>query len=242
MHPFIQYQLHSLFMTSRQRSRRSRSAEKYETYELNNPGSYGSVHCLDYYKCIFLHIPKTAGLAVSKTLFGSHGPSHLNYDWFVQNFGMQTVRAYYKFTFVRNPWDRLHSAYFFLKKGGINEENAMFAQQHLSHINSFEQFVMEWLDEESVDSYWHFIPQYKFITSSNNPDKIMADFVGRFEHLDTDFNIVANNLGLKDVKLKHVNSNSEKVSTYITDYTPEMIDKVAKLYQQDVKLLGYQFR
>jgi hypothetical protein len=241
MHPFIQYQLHSLFMTSKEQSRRRRSAEKYLNNEINNSGNYGSIHCLDYYKCIFLHIPKTAGLAVSKTLFGSHGPSHLNYGWFVENFGIHTVKAYYKFTFVRNPWDRLHSAYFFLKKGGINEDNVEFAQKNLSHLNSFEQFVMEWLDEQSMDSYWHFIPQYKFITSSKNPNNIMADFVGRFENLDNDFKIVANRLGFKNISLKYVNVNSEKGSTYLKDYSKEMIDKVADLYRQDIQLLNYKF-
>jgi hypothetical protein len=242
MHPLIQYHWHSLFMTSKERRRRKRSAEKYLMHEMNNPGNYGSVHCLDYYKCIFLHVPKTAGLAVSKTLFGSHGPSHLNYDWFVENFGAQTVKAYYKFTFVRNPWDRLHSAYFFLKKGGINEDNMEFAKKYLSHINSFEQFVLEWVNETTIDSYWHFIPQYKFITSATEPAKIMTDFTGRFENLDNDFRVLAGKLGFKNKTLQQVNVNSEKTSSYINDYSKEMIDKVAMVYHQDVELLGYNFK
>jgi len=242
MTPFWQYQLYSLLIPGGQKRRRKRAADKYERLEMNAPGEYGSTHCLDYYKCIFLHIPKAAGLSISQTLFGNFGPCHLRYDWFVKHFGAETTKAYYKFTFVRNPWDRLHSAYHFLKKGGINEDNVEFAKRRLSHISSFEQFVHEWLNEETIDEYWHFVPQYKFITVAENPDRIMADFTGRFETLDDDFKRLIKLLGFKHVNLVHINSNSEKQKRYITEYSKEMIVKVGNLYQQDINLLGYDFK
>lgn len=242
MHPFIQYRYHSLFMTRKERRIRNRAIAQYEKEEMPNPGNYGSVNCLHYYKCIFFHIPKAAGLSVSKTLFGSLGPCHITYDWYVEHFGQHVVDAYYKFTFVRNPWDRLHSAYFFLKGGGINAEDKIFSEKYLNDVTSFEDFVMNWLSEEKLDLYWHVMPQYKFITSSADSRKIMVDFLGRFENLDHDFRVVTNKLGFKNSSLANVNVNKEKSSNYIKDYTNEMIDKVAKLYQQDIKLLGYQFK
>lgn len=100
-------------MSRKERVRRKHSASTYLRHEINNHGDYGSIHCLDYYKCIFLHVPKAAGISISKTLFGNLGPCHITYDWFEQNLGLVTIKAYYKFTFVRNPWDRLYSAYSF---------------------------------------------------------------------------------------------------------------------------------
>jgi hypothetical protein len=242
MHPFIQYHFNSLLMTGKERWRRKRAVEKYENDEMNNPGDYGSVNCLHYYKCIFFHIPKAAGLSVSKTLFGSLGPCHITYDWYVENFGRHTVNAYYKFTFVRNPWDRLHSVYFFLKKGGVNAEDEKFAEKYLNNVNSFEDFVMNWLSEDKLDMYWHLMPQYKFITSAKDENKIMTDFLGRFENVEKDFGRITSILGFKNVKLENVNDNKEKISSYINDYSEEMIDKVADLYGQDIELLKYNFK
>jgi len=241
MHPFIQYHFNALFMTGKERRCRKRSIEKYVNEEMNNPGDYGSVNCLHYYKCIFFHIPKAAGLSISKTLFGSLGPCHITYDWYVENFGIHTVNAYYKFTFVRNPWDRLHSAYFFLKKGGVNAEDKKFAEKYLNNINDFEDFVMNWLTEDKLDMYWHLMPQFKFITSAKDRDKIIVDFLGRFEDLQNDFSDITSKLGFKNAKLENVNGNKEKLSSYINDYSKEMIDKVADLYHQDIQLLNYKF-
>lgn len=228
-------------MTSKERRVRNRAVAQYRENEMHNPGNYGSVNCLHYYNCIFFHIPKAAGLSVSKTLFGSLGPCHITYDWYVEHFGQHTVNAYYKFTFVRNPWDRLHSAYFFLKKGGINHEDKSFAEQYLSSIISFEDFVLNWLTEDKLDLYWHIMPQYKFITSSADCRKIMVDFLGRFENLEQDFNMVTNRIGFKNVKLENVNVNQQKLTAYTKDYSKEMIDKVAEIYSRDIELLEYSF-
>src|SRR3954454_22051651 len=85
--------------------RRSESAQYYKNVELLNPGNYMSTHCFDYYKCIFIHIPKTAGLSVSKTLFGNYAGTHLGIDHYIATLGRKTVEEYFKFAFVRNPWD-----------------------------------------------------------------------------------------------------------------------------------------
>lgn len=128
-----------------------------------------------------------------------------------------------------------------MKNGGINADNLAFAQNNLIHINSFEQFVMEWLNEETLNSYWHFIPQYKFITSERNRSKIMADFVGRFENLETDFNIISKRLGFHNLTLKKENVNNTNGKNYSVHYSKEMQLKVAELYLHDVNLLQYDF-
>ena len=70
--------------------------------------------------------------------------------------------SYFKFTFVRNPYDRLFSAYTFLKKGGINDQDNNFAKKYLSEYNSFDNFVKFGLIKPEVLSWVHFKPQKDF--------------------------------------------------------------------------------
>lgn len=238
----IKMKLHALKIYIKQYKRRIRSANFYKKHELNNPGDYSSTNCFDYYKCIFIHIPKTAGLSMSKTLFGNYAGTHHEITYYLNKFGRKTVNNYFKFTFVRNPWDRLFSAFNYLKNGGINEIDAKFSSDHLSSISNFEEFVLNWLNEDTILIYWHFIPQYRFITTAKNRDLIMVDFVGRFENLNEDFNSVCKILNFQNARLLKLNEserNSDK--SYKEFYTKEMIDKVSELYKLDIALFNYTF-
>jgi hypothetical protein len=222
--------------------RRNGSARYYKNFELNNPGNYMSTHCFDYYKCIFIHIPKTAGLSISKTLFGNYAGSHLNIDHYIITLGRKTVDEYFKFAFTRNPWNRLYSAFCFLKQGGMNEEDRQFEKKYLSDINSFEFFVMNWLNETTMLLYWHFIPQFHFITSKENRDKPMVDFIGRFENLENDFMHVCKILKIDNKNLAKENINKTHATrSYIEMYNAAMIEKVAHLYKKDISLFNYSF-
>src|SRR5258706_16293188 len=77
----------------------------------------------DEHRCIFVHIPKCAGNSVTKSLsqFGGFDCGHTNLKRFQIMFGPEEFNRYFKFAFVRNPYDRLFSAFLFMKKGGTNE-------------------------------------------------------------------------------------------------------------------------
>lgn len=203
-----------------------------------------STHCFDYYKCIFIHIPKTAGLSVSKALFGNFAGTHLNIDHYLTSFGRHTVMNYFKFTFVRNPWDRLYSAFSFIKSGGLNEDDKAFEQQYLSDCHDFNTFIMEWMDEENMLMYWHFMPQYHFITSIQDRSRILVDFIGRYENLEADFAQVCSKLHVKKPVLNPINVTKPAIRKYAYNemYTPEMRHKVACLYHRDIDMFGYTFQ
>jgi hypothetical protein len=220
--------------------RRKRSAFFFKTKELNNPGNYYSKHCFDYYNCIFIHIPKTAGISISKTLFGNY-TDHADIDWYLKHYDPSTVKQYFKFAFVRNPWDRLYSAYSFLRKGGMYKVDAEFYEKNLSHLNNFEEFVIDWLDAKTVDSFPHFVPQYKFVTSRKERNKILMDFIGRFENLEEDFHRVCKTLKFKNVQLRKENMTDNGYKTYFHAYSKEMKDKVQELYERDIEFFKYSF-
>ncbi len=222
-------------------SRKKKAIKYYARHELLNPGDYYSTNCFDYHKCIFVHIPKAAGLSVCKSLFGNYAGGHRSIDWYVKNFGLRTVQHYFTFTIVRNPWSRLHSSFFYLKKGGLNEYDKEFYEKNLQRIDSFESFVMNWLNEEKLSAYWHFIPQHKFVTRAENPGKIMVDFVGRFEKLEEDFSYICNRLGMPGKVLVKINTIQNDPHAYVTAYNSLMKEKVADLYKKDITLFNYTF-
>ena len=101
------------------------------------------------YKCIFIHIPKAAGTAVTQALFGPVS-RHVPYFEY-EKANPRKFKRYFKFAFVRNPWDRLVSTYFFLKRGGLNEMDRQWAEKNLSVFDNFDSFVRGWVNEENID-------------------------------------------------------------------------------------------
>lgn len=214
--------------------RRIRSRIVYHYFEKRRPGDYISFRAFDYYRCIFIHIPKTAGLSVNKTLFGNLGSNHKGIHYFKKLYSARTFEKYFKFTFVRNPYTRLHSAFLYLKKGGINENDKNWADKYISDIDTFEDFVLHFLNTESIYSYILLYPQSYFITTDEK--KTPLDFIGRFENLHQDFDHIRQVLGIQR-ELKTLNINKQKKALELSE---EVKDKIYMLYKSDFELLGYE--
>jgi hypothetical protein len=199
--------------------------------DLRGRGAYAGV--ADRFRCIFIHIPKTAGNSVALALFGSQS-RHVSYTEYLRA-NPRKFRRYFKFSFVRNPWDRLVSIYFFMKKGGMNDLDRRWSEQNLRGFESFEHFVCEGLEQSHVRSWVHFRPQADFIASDD--DEIMVDFVGRFENLTEDFASVARKVGAGSTLSLTNSSPHEPFASY---YTRRSAEAVARFYERDARLFGYK--
>lgn len=217
--------------------RREKNIKKYNPEQSLNPIFQSSIAVLDYYQCIFIHIPKNAGLSICYTLFGNTGGSHRKIMDYKKIFSPSTFKKYYKFTFVRNPWDRLVSTYFFLKKGGLTEKDKIWADLNISTYSCFEDFVNNWLNEDNISKSLHFQHQYVFLEDENG--NLPIDFIGRFENIEKDFLIISEKLGI-DRELKKSNS-SERNIDYRSYYNDETRRKVLKVYKKDICLFNYNF-
>lgn len=187
-------------------------------------------------KAIFVHIPKCAGVSVNKVLFRNLDGGHRTLEEYSIIFEPEKFNNYFKFTFVRNPWDRVVSAFFFLKKGGYNEKDKAWAEKELKEYIDFDSFVKNWINEENIWKVHHFRPQYHYILDSKN--KISLDFIGYFENICNDFYTISKTLGL-NVKISE--SNASRHKNYMEYYTEETMKIIADVYAKDVKLLGYSF-
>lgn len=187
--------------------------------------------------CIFVHVPKAAGISVAQSLFGCLGGGHLPLRLYELIFTPAQFRSYFKFAFVRNPWSRVYSAYSYLKSGKGNAADREWAVQHLSAFPTFEAFVGTWLTASRCYSEPHFVPQHEFICLRG---RLGLDFVGYYERLEADFSRVSHQLGLH-ADLRWVNRTPQAQSDYREHYTADSKEIVADVYRRDIELLGYDF-
>jgi hypothetical protein len=145
-------------------------------------------------KSIFIHVPKCAGVSISEALYGNLGGGHTTIYEYLYIFSPAEIEQFFKFTFVRNPWDRLLSAYTFLQKGGWGKSDAELFNKELAKFVSFDDFVKNWVNPENVLKHHHvFRPQHCYVVDSKN--KVTVDFLGRFENIDNDFTTICDVLG-----------------------------------------------
>ena len=195
----------------------------------------------DAYKSIFVQIPKNAGSSIVKSLGASNfrrvNLSREGPHWDNGGYKVGTARRlrqlhddiwrdYFKFTFVRNPWDRMVSSWSWLTKTGKVKRMG------------FRKFVMSYpFRHPGAD--WHSLPQHVHICDENG--RSLVDFVGRFENLDSDFEKVCNKVGVKyRGPLPHIKKTKHK--PYWEYYSNSAVERCANIFRKDIELFGYKFR
>ena len=188
---------------------------------------------------IFVHIPKTAGIAVSDALYGEMGGAHAAIDDYMLAFSRREFTNFFKFGFVRNPWDRLVSAYEFLRGGALSKSDYAWYQREIENCGDFKNFVIDWLSSERLFDSIFLIPQYKFVCYPLTT-KCALDFMGRYETLDRDFATISKRLSIK-VSLSALNVSKRESMDYRSYYDSAARDKVAEIYKVDVEKFQYRF-
>lgn len=197
-----------------------------------------SLQGCDQLNCLFVHIPKCAGVSIARALFGDRGAGHLPIWTFELAYEKSEFERWFKFAFVRNPWDRVVSAFHFLKQGGMNDQDAAWAErQGLSRID-FEAFVLNRLSRREVLTFYHFHPQHLYLCDAWG--RVMVDHLARFEHIASEFETIRRRLGATGT-LEHFNRTPERASDFRACYTGAMRRTVAEVYRHDIELLQYHF-
>ena len=138
---------------------------------------------------------------------------------------------YFKFAFVRNPWDRLVSCW--LDKV-IKHNMYRFEKQEREKMREFENFVdyVAGLDIENCDR--HLRLQSRLI------DLNRIDYIGRLETFEADLNHVCKIIGVEESTITRKNAAAKR-QPYQDYYTDAIQAKVRQIYQTDIQLFGYQF-
>lgn len=186
-------------------------------------------------KCIFIHIPKNAGTSVLRSLGYGGGRQHCSYRYYLMSDSAK-FRKYYKFTIVRNPYDRLVSGYWYMKNGGNRRSDMKFKEIIDESFPDFTSFVSGFLNKDRIHEIKIFNPQYIYLY--DHYDVLQVDFIARYENLAEDFLEIGRQLHLGDGELPVINpSNKGDYREYYSD--EKVVERVNYLYRKDFELLNY---
>ena len=208
------------------------------------------------HKCIFVHIQRCGGTSMEKAIVG--------YDlWQSDERREKHILAsqakalyadywdnYFKFSFVRNPWDRMVSMaksypgtwHVKLDKSQkplkILEDDGFKGYKHrFGHPITIER-DRRFYKKDDLTSPRH----VKNAVYLNLLDEDL-DFIGRFENLKEDFAHVAKNIGLNSLDLPHVERKGHKAGGlhYSSYYSEQTKENVRELYAKDIDYFNYDF-
>lgn len=187
----------------------------------------------------FNRIPKSANSTVSVFVAGNSGipsvPGDRVGNWAKYAFPkpseltaeqLEQLDACFKFTFVRNPYTRVLSAYLDKIKTG----------KKMSALPDFYSFC-QYLDRGGLHANAHWAPQSSLLLMPLP----RFDFIGRMESLDRDISVVGDRLGFTptddNVRAGPKATNADKLLTEHLDDRSLLI--LNRLYAGDFDAFGY---
>jgi hypothetical protein len=202
------------------------------------------------HKYIYTKIGKSASTSILKMLesVSNRNDYHRRGHFHLADDITNQTKNYFKFSFVRNPWDRTISRYHYIKEKTLK----LGKFSNPVRTATFEEFVMEperfnkpydWVNRSPnliriFKEMSHFENQIDWLTDIDG--NFLADYVGKIENLKDDLEEVCSILKIPTPEILHVNkSNHEEYIKYYTNN--KMIDAVAKLYERDIKKFNYKF-
>lgn len=212
------------------------------------------------HRFLFVHVAKTGGTSIRAALqplrwkdpyfypqlicsrlssmtghrIGAKFPRHAKIIAAKEMLPQELFDQLFKFAIVRNPWDLQVSSYHHIRR----------ERPHLmTHINNFEQFIHWKLDPERPYQFHidtSIEQQSDYLIDLHG--KLLTDFIGRYENLLDDFNSICGHIGIKPPALPHRRKATDRDKDYRSYYTDALAAKVAAHFQQDIELLGYNFK
>ena len=205
---------------------------------------------IDEHKTIFIHIPKNAGSSV-KTYFKYNSSSNKHRT--IKQIKAENPKAYdsyRKFAIVRNPYDRMVSWYFYLKKEMKKEH--LKGDWRWKSGEHFTSNFKQWVEDPLKDYY----PKWKISNISNSFDDSFEKkdltkcdvsllssqhvwvndtvYILKYENLNEDLN----NFFKEHIDIPIFNNS--KHEHYLNYYDKDSLNIVYHRYKQDFDKFNYK--
>ncbi|MGX9117606.1 sulfotransferase family 2 domain-containing protein [Mesorhizobium sp. BHbsci] len=200
--------------------------------------------------CLFIHIPKNGGTSIEDAIWPDRkarsadqywknaelnrhqkeGLHHLTAAQIRSETGAETFDRMFKFSLVRNPWDKAVSQFLYTKTW----------RQDLRRILGLTRFMSfrSYLRAIQLVDHPQWRPQHLFVDDQDG--NLLVDYVGRFERIREEFSLVSERIGLANVALPHSKKAIRKAD-YHDYYTPETRDMIWNIYRTDIERFEYNF-
>ena len=196
-------------------------------------------------KCIFIHIPRTAGSSIERTLVGK--------DWWTVESKTKHLIAsqakkiyseywndYFKFSFVRNPYSRMLSMTTFDKMRKIYYGDTVSFTGIITdqHINEYKKLFGHPI---LIEHDYRFYKREEVKNETHRENCVYGnildepiDYIGKFETLKEDFKNICNTLGLREKELGKFGHSPHGHSLSV-----EAKSLVSELYDKDFLKYNY---
>lgn len=184
------------------------------------------------HRFIFAHIPKCGGTSIRRWLFEmfqdpllTAWADHLTLADMKKGLLPEVFDSALRFAFVRNPWDRLVSNYFFTRDPSTSQEYHQMAMEM-----SFKEYQYK---SPPMPSQLMWLTDYK--------GQILANYLGRYETFEEDALKIAERLGVTNPP-PLPRSNSSTHDYYTKYYDRELEEFVGRRYKKEIERFGYEFK
>lgn len=156
-------------------------------------------------------------------IYSTNFPGHITAKELRIELPEKVFNNYFKFGFVRNPWDWQVSLYSFM----LNNQNH-YQHKLVKSMKDFDEYI-DW----RVNKDLYFQKDFFFDEEGN----CLVDFIGKLEKLSTDFNKICQKLNLKS-SLPHLNK-SRDTCNFLSHYSVKSFDIISEVYKDDISLFEY---
>lgn len=205
------------------------------------------------HRFIFIHVPKAAGSSIIHALEPhSHRPEQYVINRLLGALGIQVNHfgpyrwrrfrrhssaqerkkhlpnsvydQYFKFAFVRNPWDRLVSSYQYIRRKSCHRRHRI-----VRLMDHFTDYVRHEIGREKFHQTGLLI---------DGSGRIIVDVVGRFEFLQKHFELISRQIGVQVALPWITRTTSHDYREYYDLATARL---VADHWGHDIDRFGYRF-
>jgi chondroitin 4-sulfotransferase 11 len=203
----------------------------------------------DTHQFIFIHIPRTAGMSLRAALGPFADGDNLDFSrvrWereyphftaveISQIVGEDRFLRFFKFAFVRNPWERMVSRYSYLKQFNSRPDEPINERGYYPPASlSFG----EWLTGDTRNAVHPLDLRQQKDWLVRDTSDLAVDFVGHFENLSESIDMINKRLGT-NIMMPHANRSEH--TNYRQYYTEGTRDYVGKLFAKDIETWDYKY-
>ena len=150
---------------------------------------------------------------------------------------LDNYNNYFKFSFVRNPFDWLVSTYLYIKNSKGHNYSQQANGMNFNQWLDFQINTLMKLDRPFGSNKYLFLHQF----IRDEKDNLIVDFVGKTENIDLDMKQVFDRIKNNHLIIPKVNVNIQRNADYRQYYNTESKNLVMKVFGRDLDEFKYVF-